>query len=41
MPYYCGISYDGAGRACAYRHLHRCRLAAWLCGLWWKLKGVE
>ncbi len=30
----CGIKYDGAGRVCAYRHRHRYRLAAWLCGRW-------
>ena len=27
------ISTDGAGRFCAYRHRHRWRLGAWLCGL--------
>ena len=34
----CGLSYDGAGRPCAYRHRHRFRIAAWLCGLWYRGK---
>ena len=39
----CNIKYDGAGRVCAYRHRHRFRLAAWLCGRWQAILryGVE
>ncbi len=32
--YLCNVKYDGAGRMCAYRHRHRYRVAAWLCGRW-------